>query len=104
MIGRFLYYWAKMYASNLKIGDKYNNLRKTISILIVDNEIPQFKGIKKAYTKWQLREEEYKNIILTNFCQISIIELPKAIKEYKNNKKDGLLQWMMFLENPEDMG
>ena len=27
---RFVYYWAKMYAANLKIGDKYSDLRKTI--------------------------------------------------------------------------
>lgn len=103
MIERFLYYWAKMYTANLKMGEKYKELRKTISIIIVDDYISQFKGIKKAYTKWQLREEGYKNIILTNFCQISIIELPKAIKEYETNKEDEILQWMMFLENPEDM-
>ena len=34
---RFVYYWAKMYAANLKIGDKYSNLRKTISIIILDD-------------------------------------------------------------------
>ena len=102
MIERFLYYWAKMYAANLKIGQKYKGLRKTISIIIVDNEIKQFKGIRKAYTKWQLREEEYKNVILTSFCEISIIELPKAIKEYQENKQNEMLQWMMFLDNPEN--
>ena len=83
MVERFLYYWAKMYTANLQIGNQYNKLRKTISIIIVDNEIKQFKGIRKAYTKWQLREEEYKNVILTSFCEIGIIELPKAIKEYQ---------------------
>ncbi len=103
MIERFLYYWAKMYVSNLQIGDKYEGLRKTISIIIVDDEIPQFKGINKAHTKWQVREEKYKDIILTSFCELHIIELPKAIKEYENNKQDEILQWMMFLENPEDM-
>ena len=102
MIERFLYYWAKMYAANLKIGQKYKGLRKTISIIIVDNEIKQFKGIRKAYTKWQLREEEYKNVILTSFCEISIIELPKAIKQYRKNKQNEMLQWMMFLDNPEN--
>jgi len=66
MIERFLYYWAKMYAANLKIGEKYQGLRKTISIIIVDDEIKQFRGIHKAHTKWQLREEKYKDVILTN--------------------------------------
>ena len=102
MIERFLYYWAKMYVANLKIGEKYQGLRKTISIIIVDDEIKQFRGIHKAHTKWQLREEKYKDVILTSFCEISIIELPRAIKEYQENKQDGMLQWMMFLDNPEN--
>ena len=34
---RFVYYWAKMYAANLKIGDTYSDLRKTISIIILDD-------------------------------------------------------------------
>ena len=33
-IERFLYYWAKLYASNLKVGHEYTKLRKTISIII----------------------------------------------------------------------
>lgn len=34
---------------------------------------------------------------------MNIIEIPKAIKYYENNKKDELLQWMKFLDNPKDM-
>ena len=103
MLPRFLLYWAKMYSANLKVGEQYSNLRRTISIIIVDGELPEFKGIKKAQTNWQIREEEYKNIILTSYFEICIIELPKAIREYKTNRKNGALQWMMFLENPEDV-
>ena len=103
MLPRFLLYWAKMYSANLKVGDEYSKLRRTISIIIVDGELPEFKGIKKAQTNWQIREEEYQSIILTSYFEICIIELPKAIREYKTNKENGVLQWMMFLENPEDM-
>ena len=103
MLPRFLLYWAKMYSANLKVGEQYSNLRRTISIIIVDGELPEFKGIKKAQTNWQIREEEYKNIILTSYFEICIIELPKAIREYKTNRENGALQWMMFLENPEDV-
>ena len=103
MLPRFLLYWAKMYSANLQVGEKYEQLRRTISIIIVDKELPEFKTIKKTQTNWQIREEEYKSIILTSYFEIIIIELPKAIREYKTNKEDGALQWMMFLENPEDM-
>ena len=103
MLPRFLLYWVKMYSANLKVGDEYSKLRRTISIIIVDGELPEFKGIKKAQTNWQIREEEYKSIILTSYFEICIIELPKAIREYKTNRENGALQWMMFLENPEDV-
>ena len=103
MLPRFLLYWAKMYSANLQVGEKYEQLRRTISIIIVDKELPEFKTIKKAQTNWQIREEEYKSIILTSYFEIIIIELPKAIREYETNKEDGALQWMMFLENPEDV-
>ncbi len=32
-----------------------------------------------------------------------IIEVPKAIKEYEKDKSNAVLQWMKFLDNPEDM-
>ncbi len=92
-----------MYTSNIKIGDQYSKLRQTISIIIVDDEIKQFKEIEKAYTKWQIREEEYRDKILTSYFQICIIELPRAIKEYEKDKSNAVLQWMKFLDNPEDM-
>ena len=105
VLERFLYYWSKIYSANLEIGEEYSKLRQTISIsiIIVDDEIKQFKEIAKACTKWQIREEEYRNIILTSYFQIVIIEVPKAIKEYEKNKNNEVLQWMKFLDNPEDM-
>lgn len=103
MLERFLYYWAKIYTANLERGEEYEKLRKTISIIIANENIEQFREIKKASTKWRITEEKYKNIILTDHFQLVIIELSKAIKEYKENKEDGMLQWMMFLDNPEDV-
>jgi len=40
---------------------------------------------------------------LTSYFQIYIIELSKAIKEYEKDKENTVLQWMKFLDNPEDM-
>lgn len=101
MMERFLYYWAKMYTANLKVGNKYSRLRKTISIIIVGEEIEQFKNITKSHTKWKLREEKYQEVVLTEYCELHIIEMPKATQEYQNNKQNEMLQWMMFLDNPE---
>lgn len=101
MIERFLYYWAKMYTANLKVGESYTKLRKTIMIIILDGEMPKFKGIKKAHTKWHIREDENQTILLTSYLELHIIEISKAIREYKTNPQDEVLQWMMFLENPK---
>ena len=47
-------------------------------------------------------EKEEPRLMLTDYFEIAIIELPKAVKAYKENSKDELLQWMMFLDNPEN--
>ncbi len=39
---------------------------------------------------------------MTEFCELHIIELSKAIQEYQNNKENEMLQWMMFLDNPDN--
>ena len=100
MIERFLYYWAKMYTANLKEGENYRELKKSISIIVLDAEIPLLKRIPKSYTKWEIREAEYQEEVLTDHFEMHIISLPEAIKEYDKNKDDKVLQWMMFLNDP----
>ena len=47
------------------------------------------KEIKKYITKWNIREEEYQKIILTDVMEIYIIELPKFKKyEEKTNNNN----------------
>ena len=98
---RFVYYWAKMYAANLKIGDTYSDLRKTISIIILDDDFKLTKDLEKPQTTWRIREEEEKHLILTDYFEIVIIELQKVLKAYHRNPNDEVLQWMLFLDNPE---
>ena len=81
MIERFLYYWAKMYTANLKVGESYTKLRKTIMIIILDGEMPKFKGIKKAHTKWHIREDENQTILLTSYLELHIISSLTVLKE-----------------------
>ena len=79
----------KNYPNTVQIGDVYNidysKLEKTIAILITDYELESLKQIPKYQTKWQIREEEYRQVILTDVMELYIIELPKFIK-YKENK------------------
>ena len=102
-IPRLLYYWAKIYSGQLKRGNKYNELNKVICIAIINEDIKEFEELK-AHSKWQIREEKNVTKILTDKLELHIITIPKAIKEYKENnknKENRLLQWMMFLNEPE---
>ena len=102
-IPRLLFYWSKIYSNQLKKAQKYNELNKVISIAIINEDIKEFKDLE-AHSKWQIREEKNTYKILTDKLEIHIITIPKAIKEYKENKKNKenkLLQWMIFLNEPE---
>ena len=55
--------------------------------------------IKKYHTKWNIREEDYQDVILTDDLEIHIIELPK----YKEMKKKENYKniWLDFIIEPE---
>jgi len=38
---------------------------------------------------------------LTDYFDIIIIEIPKVVKAYQKTPNDEVLQWMLFLDNPE---
>ena len=38
---------------------------------------------------------------MTDYFEIIIIEIPKVVKAYKKTPNDEVLQWMIFLDNPE---
>lgn len=97
---RILFYWSKMYNMSIAGGDDYNKLEKAIAILITDYELEGLKEIKKYITKWNIREEEYQKIILTDVMEIYIIELPK-FDRYKGKTDKQLNSWVNFIENPE---
>ena len=53
-------------------------LKKSISILIADYELDELKEIPKYITKWNVREEDYSKIILTDVMEIYINLLTKV--------------------------
>ena len=99
IIERMLYYWSKMYTRQIKAGDDYNKLEKTIVILIADFNI---KGLEEVeyHRTWKIIEtNSVKKLILTDKFELDIIELLKI--KGRENEKDQLLDWLIFLENPE---
>lgn len=99
---RLLYYNAKIYSQQMLIGEKYEDLKKTISIAILDYNLEQLNQIKDAHTIWHLRENKSHEEILTDELEVHIIEIPKIKKMKENGIKDEIIDWMTFINNPNE--
>ncbi len=95
---RILYYWSRVYSRDIKKGDEYGNLEKTISILIVDFETEELQDLE-YHTVWKIIEDKYRKTILTDKLEIRIINLTK-IQELAKEEEE-LLDWLFFLINPK---
>lgn len=104
---RIMFYWSKLYASEIHEGESYKVLNKTIAILIANFELKSIKEIAKYHTKWEIREEECSKVVLTNVFELHIIEIPKLINQLDKgliSKEDELSAWIRFINNPEKVG
>jgi len=97
---RLLFYWGEIYTKSISSGEEYAELEKTIAILFIDFELENLKEIPKYMTKWNIREEEYSKVILTDVMEIYIIEMPK-FKKYQAKGSTLLNSWIKFINNPE---
>ena len=71
---RVLYYWSKLYSGDLKEGESYSNLRKSISISIVNFNLfdcPEFHSLFKL-------KEDTRGELLSDKCEIHFFELKKT--------------------------
>ena len=57
---RILYYWSRIYTKQIKSGNDYVFLNKTIEVLIVDFEIDSLKDLE-YHTMWKIIETKYRN-------------------------------------------
>ncbi len=97
ILERILYYWSRVYSKQLKKGNHYNKLERTIAILIADFEL---KGLEELeyITKWKIIEEKNRKLILTDKLEIVILELKKI--KGKERVEGELLDWLFFIDNP----
>ena len=93
---RTMWYWGEMFSEGIKKGGDYKDLAKVITINIVDFEY--IKIPSKFHTTFHLREDEFKEYILTDVIEIHFIEMAKFRKlKVKNLKEDKLQRWLSFL-------
>lgn len=100
MPDRMLWYWAKLYSSDIKKKQKYSEARRVISILIADFNLEVLRDIKRYHSSWHIREDELSTIILTKKFEMHIIELKKLEVNVKQQGNKKLEQWLGFIKNP----
>ena len=93
---RTLYYWSKMYAHQLEEGQVYKELKKTITINILNFN---FIANERYYNLFHLRED-HTGMLLTDHIEIHFLELPK-LQEQPAMLNDRLVKWLLFLKGIE---
>ena len=91
---RTLFYWGKLYTGSIHEGETFYQLKKTITINLLDFN---YFDTKEYHTKWHIVEDKEKDKVLTDVLEIHFIELKKFIKSDKKpeNKKE---EWLYFLD------
>jgi predicted transposase/invertase (TIGR01784 family) len=97
---RTLFYWSKIFTEQLKEGQPFNELRKTISINILDFN---YIGVDEYHSVFHLWEDTHKDYELTDVLEIRFLELPKFRKARPDLSKP-LDRWLVFIEeSPEEV-
>ena len=101
MTNRTLFYWSKMYLGQIKQGMKYNELKKCITINILDFEhVP----LEKIHSVAHVTEDET-NYRMSEMLEIHYLELPKLESEECVQKTDsGILDWLNFINSKSEEG
>ena len=91
---RSLYYWARLYGTQLETGDEYGKLCPVICINILDFKL--FGREDKYHLCFMLRELEDPKLILTEHLVIHYLELP----EFTDYSTDRVLdKWLYYLKH-----
>lgn len=101
MVKRTLYYWSKLYGSQMKRGMGYYKLLPTITINICNFTV--FENIEKYHSTFHLYEDETMQPVSIddNVLEIHFIEMNKFISMWHDNKlnplDDILARWLLLL-------
>lgn len=94
MIGRTLFYWSQLFSGQLVIGERYNELRRTISINILNFKL--FRQDERYWRKCHLTDDQT-NERITDLMEIQFVELNK-MRQF--DKESPITFWIEFFKNP----
>ncbi|PEF30471.1 ATPase [Bacillus thuringiensis] len=103
MVKRSLYYWGRLYTSQLQKAMPYSALHKTITINLLNfvmfSEHPAFHTTSIL---WNTQQKK----LLSDDIEIHTIEIPKLTEQWYEEKvnpwKDPFVRWLLLLSANED--
>lgn len=77
--------------------------KRVVLIAIIDYPFDLTESIEEMETIWQIMEKTHRNLVLTNYFELHILELEKVRNTYLKDKNNEKAQWMLFLDDPNSM-
>jgi len=96
---RLLFYWARMYAEQLAVGDNYTALRPAISICFLNQCL--FPGHTQLHHVFRLADASGQ-LCLTRQFELHVIEIPKFTLDL-DSLRTALDFWLYFLKNGTEL-
>ena len=92
---RIVFYLSKMVSEQIKSGEKYGSIKRSIIIVITDYKI--IKENEKYHNVYTLRNKDGEEF--TNLIEVNTLELPKLPDKDDNTN---LWNWMKFLKSEKE--
>ena len=93
---RMLFGWAETYGSQLRRGEKYDELCPVRSIIIT--EFPVFSHLKQLHAVFELRSRENPDILFSDHCQMHVLRVGDLLRNLSGLNQFGLdlQRWMQL--------
>lgn len=109
MVARTLYYWSRLFSRELKQGEGYGKLAKTVCINFLDYVCPELSGLDDFHNKYELRNVSHPEHRLSDLFSMHFIEMPKweqlRIKladQFDPKTLSRLEKWLCYLSRRTD--
>ncbi|MDM8540121.1 Rpn family recombination-promoting nuclease/putative transposase [Desulfococcaceae bacterium HSG9] len=100
---RTIYYLSRMYAEQLQAGDEYGALKPVIGIHFLDYE--QFPEYRDYHFSFELRDQRYPELCLTEDLALHIFEMPKFERlRGKAHHAGDMAEWLHFFNHAHEEG
>lgn len=94
MTARALFYWSKLFSGQLEIGQKYHQLKRTISINILNFTL--FEKDERYWRKGYLKDD-HNNDNFTDLLEMHFLEVNKMRQV---EEKSPITFWIEFFKDP----